>query len=780
MAINENAVTDTLTPTTGTLTVAGTESVQNVNITGTGNNYFTQTSTLSTWLITNTTITTGQTDPFSGTNAVLLTKTAVAFANTRFSTSALSIGEAFTVSVYAQAGTNNTITLLLTGDNGTTINGRVSYNLSTQVATNQSSTSLISSSIISVGGGWYRCVLSATVTVNSSCVVYIYPDLFSSTNAGTVTIYGPQLEIGSVANTYVPTTTTAVYGTPTLNFSGVSSIGLQNDGALFVQPAGTGALQAQQTTSSTTGGNARGTNAVDWQTTRAQANQVASGNFSVISGGYAGVASAAYSSIVGGASNIVSSANIGGYAFVGGGNNNINYGYASSIVGGLNNGSSSQTGYFNFIGGGVSNTGTANATATTQATTIAITASTTFYLSSTNANIKYGQYVTGTGVSNNTYAISSVTTGTPAVMATSTISGTTLTVGSLTSGTIIAGQVLTGTGVTAGTYIVSGAGSTWTVSASQTVASTTITGTAYTFTISQNATTAAGITLSFYTPHGIVVGGGNNQATGAYSFIGNGGDAGTAANKNVASGDYSVVVGGFKNTANGNGAVVAGGGYNGQTSGYPNTSSGLNSTVSGGGSNQAVSSFDTVTGGYSNVANGGYSTAGGRISSIRFVYGAQAYAAGSFSAQADSQIETFVLSVTTTNATTTELYSLGGGSASTSTIPVLPAPSASTSSVYTFRGLVSAKDTASTNAAGWEIKGVIQRTGSGVGTVALVGTPLVTLLGANAGAITAGWGMAGNVTVTADTTYGGISVNVTGAAATTIRWNCRLDTSELG
>ena len=776
MAINENAVTDTLTPTTGTLTVAGTESVQNVNITGTGNNYFTQTSTLSTWLITNTTITTGQTDPFSGTNAVLLTKTAVAFANTRFSTSALSIGEAFTVSVYAQAGTNNTITLLLTGDNGTTINGRVSYNLSTQVATNQSSTSLISSSIISVGGGWYRCVLSATVTVNSSCVVYIYPDLFSSTNAGTVTIYGPQLEIGSVANTYVPTTTTAVYGTPTLNFSGVSSIGLQNDGALFVQPAGTGALQAQQTTSSTTGGNARGTNAVDWQTTRAQANQVASGNFSVISGGYAGVASAAYSSIVGGASNIVSSANIGGYAFVGGGNNNINYGYASSIVGGLNNGSSSQTGYFNFIGGGVSNTGTANATATTQATTIAITASTTFYLSSTNANIKYGQYVTGTGVSNNTYAISSVTTGTPAVMATSTISGTTLTVGSLTSGTIIAGQVLTGTGVTAGTYIVSGAGSTWTVSASQTVASTTITGTAYTFTISQNATTAAGITLSFYTPHGIVVGGGNNQATGSYSFIGGGGDAGTAANRNVASGDWSTVGGGFKNTTTASYASVLGG--------QGNNATGVNSVIVGGSTNNSTNTSSMALGGYGNTASGSYSFASGQQSNTRGIFGAQSFSTSQFTSSGDSQTSVYQLAILTTNATTTELLSGGatsqGNAASATTIPAIPAPSASTSSVYTFRGLVSAKDTASTNAAGWEIKGVIQRTGSGVGTVALVGTPLVTLLGANAGAITAGWGMAGNVTVTADTTYGGISVNVTGAAATTIRWNCRLDTSELG
>jgi hypothetical protein len=55
------------------------------------------------------------------------------------------------------------------------------------------------------------------------------------------------------------------------------------------------------------------------------------------------------------------------------------------------------------------------------------------------------------------------------------ISGTTLTVGSVTSGTVAIGQFVTGTGVTDGTYIKSGAGSTWTVSASQTVASETLT-----------------------------------------------------------------------------------------------------------------------------------------------------------------------------------------------------------------------------------------------------------------------------------------------------------------
>jgi hypothetical protein len=68
----------------------------------------------------------------------------------------------------------------------------------------------------------------------------------------------------------------------------------------------------------------------------------------------------------------------------------------------------------------------------------------------------------------------------------SSISGTTLTVGTVTTGTRLpeVGQYLSGTGVTAGTRIVgsisgTGTGSTWTVSVSQTVGSTTITGSPY-------------------------------------------------------------------------------------------------------------------------------------------------------------------------------------------------------------------------------------------------------------------------------------------------------------
>ena len=246
-------------------------------------------------------------------------------------------------------------------------------------------------------------------------------------------------------------------------------------GNLIVQPQSGLALQAQATTSSSTGGNARGANAVDWQTSRSLATEVASGTYAVITGGQRSLASGNYSFVGAGYRNTAS----GLESFVGGGDSNTVSGPYCFIGAGLGN---TAAGYYNFIGGGQANSGTSNSTVTTQATSTITSGSTAVTLSASNANIKVGQLITGTPVASNTYVAA--------------ISGTSLT-------------------------------------------------------LSQNATSSTNATLSFYTPHGVVVGGGNNQATGSYSFIGGGGDAGTAGNRNLASGDWSAIMGGRGGTTRG-------------------------------------------------------------------------------------------------------------------------------------------------------------------------------------------------------------------------------------
>ena len=61
-----------------------------------------------------------------------------------------------------------------------------------------------------------------------------------------------------------------------------------------------------------------------------------------------------------------------------------------------------------------------------------------------------------------------------AQVATSSISGNTLTIGTVTSGTVAIGQLVTGANVAQGTVITGGSGSSWTVNVSQTAASSTM------------------------------------------------------------------------------------------------------------------------------------------------------------------------------------------------------------------------------------------------------------------------------------------------------------------
>ena len=604
-------------------------------------------------------------------------------------------GFAYTVSVFAKAGTNNFIQFCVNGDGAPFAN----FDLSTGVV---GTSSTGTSSIVASTNGFYRCVFTYTTT---SATAYPIIDIVPLSNsvrrptwnaAGTETVilWGAQLELGSTANTYIPTTTTAVYGTPNLSFSGVSTLGLESNGALFLQPAGTGAIQAQATTSTAAGGNVRGANAVDWQTSRSTAaTRVASGTNSVLSGGNNNSSTAFCSTTSGGESNQATST----YTFVGSGTVNTSSGVYASIVGGHTN---TSAGYFNFIGNGYGNTGTANGAVTTQSATMNATTAVT--LSGSNANIKVGQLITGTSINNfpNTYVAA--------------ISGTSLT-------------------------------------------------------LSQNASGSSTSTLSFFTPHGVVVGGGNNQATGSYSFIGGGGDAGTAANRNVASGSWSAVCGGAKNIASGSGSFVGGGGTDGVAF-YVNTASGNGSSVLGGFQNTASNVGAVVTGGYLNAASGLYSTAiGGTFTTTRGIAGNVSISASQnpISGSAGvSQTSILILGKQTTDATATVITSDGSAAGTTNQV-ILP-----NNSAYFFRGEVVSGKTAAGDTKGWTIEGVIKR-GANAASTALVGVPTVTSTYADLGAAT--W----DIAVTADTTNGGIRVTFTGQAATTIRTVCQIRTTEM-
>jgi hypothetical protein len=655
------------TPAAGTFT---TITGQTEVLRGTGNNLIRQSQALATspWFqtaltsITNNTL--DVTDPLGGNTA---TKAVAASSSASVGQNIGAIGGIYTYSVYARCDTGTLSASLLVYLSASPFTGILVQN-------------------ITLTTSWQRFAFTTTAANGSS-----YNAQFNiNTGGGVAYIWGAQLEIGNTANTYIPTTTTAVYGTPTLSFSGVSTIGLEQTGALYLQPAGTGAIQAQATDSGISGGNARGANAVDWQTNRASATRVASGSTSTVSGGSNNGATGSSSTVGGGASNTSTALQ----SFVGGGGSNQATGVYSAIAGGNSNIAS---GYYGFIGGGNSNSTTSNSAVTTQSGTMNGTTAVT--LSGSNASIKVGQYITGTSIATNTYVAA--------------ISGTSLT-------------------------------------------------------LSQAASGSSTSTLSFFTPHGVVVGGGNNQATGSYSFIGGGGDAGTAANRNTASGDWSVVCGGMGNTASASGSFVGGGG-NAGSGNVGNTASGVITSILGGQNNTASSYGASVLGGRANTASGNYSVASGYYATTRGIQGIQASSACQVpiaSSLGVSQSSLLILGKQTTDATATVITSDGGAAGTTNQV-ILP-----NNSAYYFRGEIIAGVTGGGNTKGWFIEGVIKR-GANAASTAIVGTATVTSNYADAGAST--WA----VTATADTTNGGLRITVTGQAATTIRWVAQIRTTEM-
>lgn len=235
----------------------------------------------------------------------------------------------------------------------------------------------------------------------------------------------------------------------------------------------------------------------------------------------------------------------------------------------------------------------------------------------------------------------------------------------------------------------------------------------------------------------------------------------TAATE-VASGNYSVITGGHRNTVSGQYSFIGGG--------EANTVSNFYSVVAGGFDCVASGNNAAVLGGETNLANADYSVSlGGFGGSTRSIVGnfvCSPSGAPITSLIGKNQLATLVIARQTTNATATRLAS-NSSAASTTNQVILP-----NNSAYYFRGEVIAGVTGAGDTKGWYVEGVIKR-GANAASTALVGTPSATSLYADTGAAT--WSIA----VTADTTNGGLAITVTGAAATTIRWVAQIRTTEM-
>jgi hypothetical protein len=273
----------------------------------------------------------------------------------------------------------------------------------------------------------------------------------------------------------------------------------------------------------------------------------------------------------------------------------------------------------------------------------------------------------------------------------------------------------------------------------------------------------------------------DSYATGTASFaFGNSYATNTSAiamGNSTASGANSVALGGGGATAQyafAGGASTASG-QRSATFGLSNTSSGISSFTTGQsntasgwmsaslGESNVSSGYSSMSFGNSNTSNSDYSTTLGYYAHVFGVYGRQSYASGRESTNGDSQGSKFILRERTTGNTATTLTSDSGAAGAANQVIL------SNQSAYRFKGTIVGKQSGSVNAAVWDIDGFIVRGANAAATTLNVSN--VTLV-----QNTPAWG---TPTLAADTTNGGLRVQVTGAAATNIQWTAVIETTEV-
>ena len=155
-------------------------------------------------------------------------------------------------------------------------------------------------------------------------------------------------EIGATGLQYMTEVRNVAAPNATRPVHGVQASGAEANIDLVLGAKGNGAIVAQVPDGTVTGGNKRGTYAIDLQIYRSFSIRVASGDYSFIGGGGNNTASGSAASVGGGSVNTAS----GSYASIGGGGSNTASGLYASVGGGSSN---SASGLYASVGGGSSN-----------------------------------------------------------------------------------------------------------------------------------------------------------------------------------------------------------------------------------------------------------------------------------------------------------------------------------------------------------------------------------------------------------------------------------------
>lgn len=549
---------------------------------------------------------------------------------------------------------------------------------------------------------------------------------------------------------------------------------------LSLSPLGNGAINAGPAPDGQeTGGNSRGINAIDFQITRSDSGQVASGDYSAILSGQENQ-NDGYASIIGsGLQNTIVETNLGYSAIFSGNNNVITVDY-SVIVNGLNNSitgsgtnnailggtNSNISGGFSVIGGGSSHEVSGNYDFTGGGEQNYTGGNYAVVVGGSNQNATEDCVFIGGGQENNALATYAVVCGGLSNYS----AGNCSFVGAGTENYANADYSVTVGGNNNGVYaeysiIIGGADNTLSTSIGYSIivgGSQNQVESDYSVLVGGEQCTVSGGDHNFLgggyqcevsgCTYSVVVGGYGNGTNGNNYAIVVGGQG------NHAEGDYSIILGGNTNSATYGLSLVLNGTNNGAYAEYAFVATGLQNMTAG--------TYSTVLNGSNNVATGEYSTIlNGNNACDQRRIGWTGYSTGYFSQKGDQQAGLTILSGITSTGT---LILTSGNINGTYTAPSNAALANGTNniinlvpySVLRIKGTILGADTITQDSGSWDIDFVIKQGADATSTI-IVGTPKISLIAADAAFVPLA------ISVTADTVNGGPNINISNASGWT-------------